>query len=111
MPQNAATADNEMCLLQDVCVFELGQLVQVKILETMAARKFDKLRRNAHYFRGNDFVNIWLNTSGLKALDKVCVYSLDFERDPFVLVWVVSCGSYSAGLVRIYALHCHSDKV
>src|ERR1700747_2309973 len=56
-------------LLQHARVFELDQLIQVEILEAVAARQFDELRRDALYFRADYFVDIGLKSCGLQSFD------------------------------------------
>src|SRR5437763_12813368 len=80
---SVAASDEKMYLLQNACVFELDQLVQVEILESLAAREFDELRRDALNLCAHDFVNVGLEAGCLQALDEVRSDALDFERDPF----------------------------
>src|SRR5262244_2549896 len=80
----------EFRLLQNASLFQLDQLIQIEILEAVALRQFDELRRNALHFGADDFVDVRLEARGLESLDEVGGDTLHFERDPFVLVGVDS---------------------
>src|SRR5216684_3490390 len=92
-PQKVAATERKLCLLQNACVFQLDQLVQIEILETLAARQFDELRRDSHHFGADDFVDVGLEARGLQRLDEFLGDSLYFERDPFVLVGINAGGA------------------
>src|SRR5262252_4098703 len=84
----ATTHRRSFRLLQNASVFQLDELVQIKILEAMALSQRNELRRNALHLRADDFVHIGLEPGSLQALDVVGVDALHLQGDPLVLVGV-----------------------
>src|SRR5215813_5302959 len=71
--------EDRVRLLQNASVFQLDQLVQIEIFEAVALGQFDELRRDALYFRTDDFIHIGLEPGGLQTLNIFGGQALHFE--------------------------------